>query len=287
MTTAEDQWAPLEIGSDETDTYTALRDDVPPWLAATVWTWVNKQFTGRSDVTFDEIFRVDLARKCERVLRVSIRDQGQWSVQEGFNALRLAFDNPRLVWRLVDFLLASAGRSSLSTALGDALVEAGSAWQVGERHGKLGLVRRVPQGVVTAAEAAFQKPNAGNRLAAAWEEAFGVNPDPSNAYSLAVKAVEDASIPVVATGRPEPTLGDVIRTIDNGTWRLPHLREHNSAPTHDVLVGMLRTLWRGHHDRHGGPSSVGVPTVTQEEAESAVILAVTLVGWFESGHIQQ
>ena len=289
MTTTndQDQWAPLEIGHDEAETFTALRDDVPPWLAATLWTWIRKRFIGRSDVTFDEIFRVDLARRCERVLRVSIRDRGEWGPSEGLNALQSAFSTPRLVWRLVDFLLAETGRSSIAKELGNALVEAGSAWQVGERQGKVGLVRRVPEGVVAAAEAAFQKPNAGNRLAAAWEEAFGVNPDPSNAYSLAVKAVEDASIPVVPTGRPEPTLGDVIRTIDGSTWRLPHLREHSLAPTHDVLVGMLRILWRGHHDRHGGPSTVGVPAVTQEEAESAVILAVTLVGWFESGHVQQ
>lgn len=192
------------------------------------------------------------------------------------------------LWRFVDFLLSELYRSSDQIKRLDGyLLEAGSAWRVGTRQGKPGLLRRLPDGVKTAAEAAMQKPNAGKRLALAWEETFGVSPDPSNAYALAVKAVEDASIPVVPTGKSEPTLGDVIRTISNGTWKLPHLREHDLAPTHDVLVGMLRTLWRGHHDRHGGPSTVGVPAVTQNEAESAVILAVTLVGWFESGHIQQ
>ncbi|ORB65748.1 hypothetical protein BST47_12500 [Mycolicibacterium tusciae] len=34
-------------------------------------------------------------------------------------------------------------------------------------------------------------------------------------------------------------------------------------------------------------SIVGVTTVGTEEAECAVILAVTLVGWFEIGHIRQ
>jgi hypothetical protein len=82
------------------------------------------------------------------------------------------------------------------------------------------------------------------------------------------------------------TLGKVIGTVNSGTWKLPHLREDQNARTHDVLVGMMRTLWTGQHDRHGGPPSVGVPAVTQDEAESAVFLAVTLVGWFETGKVQ-
>jgi hypothetical protein len=81
-------------------------------------------------------------------------------------------------------------------------------------------------------------------------------------------------------------LGRVIGQVNAGTWKLPHLREDANAPTHDVLVGMMRTLWTGQHDRHGGPSSVGAPAVTQAEAESAVMLAVTLVGWFETGKVQ-
>ena len=82
------------------------------------------------------------------------------------------------------------------------------------------------------------------------------------------------------------TLGKVIGIVNSGTWKLPHLREDPNAPTHDVLVGMMRTIWVGQHDRHGGPSPVGVPAVTQPEAESAVMLAVTLVGWFETGKVQ-
>jgi len=289
MTTTNSQglWAPLEIDDDEADAFTALRDDVPTWLEASLWTWIFEQLTFESSTTYDLHFRVSLARKCERVLRVSIRDGGEYDVERAAQAIRETFVTPRQIWRLVDFLLSEVGRGSTASKFNTTLLESGSAWQVGERQGKTGLTRRMPEGVKSAAEAAFQKPNAGKRLAQAWEEAFGVNPDPSNAYSLAVKAVEDAAIPVVPTGKAEPTLGDVIRTIDRGTWRLPHLREHDLAPTHGVLVGMLRTLWRGHHDRHGGPSAVGVPAVTPEEAESAVMLAVTLVGWFESGHVQQ
>lgn len=288
MTDDEDQWTPLEIGEDEIETFTALREDVTPWLEPSLAGWISVRFTTDKSSMYPG-FNSELARKCERTLRVRIEDDGPHSHSKGMQALSYFMSGLSLnqLWRFVDFLLSDLWRGSDEIKkLNGYLLEAGSVWCVGTRQGKPGLLRRMPDGVKVAAEAAMQKPNAGKRLAAAWEEAYGVTPDPSNAYALAVKAVEDASIPVVPTGKAEPTLGDVIRTIDGGTWRLPHLREHNLAPTHDVLVAMLRTLWRGHHDRHGGPSTVGVPAVTQEEAESAVLLAVTLVGLFETGKVQ-
>jgi hypothetical protein len=71
-------------------------------------------------------------------------------------------------------------------------------------------------------------------------------------------------------------------------FNLPHLREDPRAKTHDILLGMLRMLWVGQYDRHGGlPVSPLPDDVTQDEAEAAVMLAVTLVGWFETGKVQQ
>jgi hypothetical protein len=287
MTTTDEQWLPLGMEEDEVAVYTALRQDVPPWLESSLWAWINNEFTFYTRSVYNH-FRVELAHKCERALHLTIHHNGKMGLVEGLRGVRYAVsDSPILPWRLVDFLLSQMGPvNQVVKDLDSTLLEAGSGWKVGSRSGKVGLVRRLPEGIEAAAANAFQKPNAGSRLKAAWEATFGVDPDPSNGYRLAVVAVEDAAIPVVPTGKAEPTLGDVIRTIDNGTWRLPHLREHQLAPSHDVLVSMLRLLWRGHHDRHGGPSTVGVPAVTQEEAESAVMLAVTLVGWFETGKVQ-
>ena len=60
-------------------------------------------------------------------------------------------------------------------------------------------------------------------------------------------------------------------------------KEHEETPTAEVLVGMLRTLWNGQHDRHdnGEPSVPGSVSIT--EATVAVGLAVTLVHWFSAG----
>ncbi|WP_205873872.1 hypothetical protein [Mycobacterium camsae] len=98
--------------------------------------------------------------------------------------------------------------------------------------------------------------------------------------------VEDASAPVVIPKDPSPTLGKVNQRIEQGgQFSLPHLREEPGGTTsHHVLLNNLKQLWWGQYDRHGGlPASPLPDDVTQEEAETAVLLAVTLVGWSRPG----
>jgi hypothetical protein len=289
----EDRWLHFGLNDDEVAEYTALSEDVPAWLDTSLWDWIRDAFIIR-DNTLDSAHRRvaptaridnDLVRKCELVLRVPIA----WpaSNSEFRSRIRSTYRKRthRDAWRLVNYLLANghAHGGRLKTIL----LDAGSVWTVAAADkGKCYLVRRVPDGVADAAVAAFRYGDAGKRLAQAWEASFGVDPDPTKAYSMAVKAVEDAAIPVVCPNDRTATLGKVIGIVNSGTWKLPHLREDPNAPTHDVLLGMMRTLWVGQHDRHGGPSTAGVPAVTQAEAESAVMLAVTLVGLFETGKVQ-
>ncbi|WP_078290927.1 hypothetical protein [Mycobacterium sp. D16R24] len=288
MTTTGEIWLPLGVdGNDEVAEYTALRDDVPDYLYRSLWTWINGKFGVTLRASGGGGFNVGLARQCERVLKISIADSGAYAASS-FTAVKNAVSgSDTMTWRLVDYLV-SINYSSVSGAssLNEMLLESGSSWKVGERAGKIGLVKRLPAGVQDGAESTFQRGDAGRRLRAAWEAAYGVNPDPSKAYSLAVKAVEDAAIPVVCPNDRSATLGRVNGQVKSGSWKLPHLREDANSPTHDVLLGMMQTLWVGQHDRHGGPSMAGVPAVTQPEAESAVLLAVTLVGWFTTGKVQ-
>lgn len=294
MTAAEfgDEWLPLELPESEVESFTALRADIPPWLRKSLWGWIFGRFTTRHGNSIYERFDDDLARSCERKLQVLIQDAGPLELDEGLRAIDTIFGKSAIAtWQLVDFLVSSQYSGAPSVRkLDQMLAEAKSVWKVGNRIGTtLGLVRRLPEGVQTGAEAVFRKPNAGKRLATAWENAFGIKPDPSKAYWFAVKAVEDASAPVVIPNDPAPTLGKVISRMEQGgQYRLPHLREDGRAKTHDVLLGMLRMLWVGQYDRHGGlPESPLPDDVTPDEAEAAVMLAVTLVGWFETGKIQQ
>ena len=300
-TEEEDHWLHFGLVDDEITEYTALREDIPEWLATSLWNWIRDSFL-ISERTLDDARRgvtpsprVDrpLVRKCERVLRVQIfwGCAGSTSRDAEFQqSIRYAYSkcSNRDVWRLVNYLLAEghARGGTLKTYL----LDAGSEWTVAAaKKGKCYLVRRVPDGVEVAAAAAFQHPNGGKRLAKAWEAIFGVNPNPSEGYRLAVKAVEDASAPVVIPDDPTPTLGKVISRIDQGgQFRLPHLREEPGGTTsHDVMLNNLKQLWWGQYDRHGGQPESPLPDdVTQDEAETAVMLAVALVGWFETGKVQ-
>lgn len=209
--------------------------------------------------------------------------------------------------RLTDYLLSRASvgdDGSLEELLvpdgpfdrlDNLLARSGSMWRIGlRRANRVGLVHRVPEGVQITSDAVMRSSGvAGKTLALAWGAAFGLDPSPREAYRFAVEAVEDAAIPMLGfSPREKPTLGHVIRKI-NGTardaadWTLPFQREDEHYSNGQTVVAMLKTLWAGQADRHGGDHEyVTKVTISQEAAESAVLVAVPLVHWFTSGSVQ-
>lgn len=279
---ADSAWTPLGLTADEFDSYSTLREDVPPWLAATLTSWIGEQFTRDADTMYPG-FDVALARTCERVLRIPIADHGEYNLESGVQAVLDSYgNNPLLTWRLVDYLLSRPGTGQAARLLNDALFQAGSAWTVGARNDRVGLLKRLPDGVAAAASQAFTHDDSGRLLMRAWQEVYSVSPDPSNGYRLAIKAVEDAVFAVVCPNDSSATLGKALGNLEKGTWQLPHVREDPRATSHDVLVSMLRLIWVGQHDRHGAQS-----VVTQAEAESTIQLAVAIVGLFSTGQVRQ
>ncbi|PPG98307.1 hypothetical protein C5C00_03910 [Rathayibacter rathayi] len=182
------------------------------------------------------------------------------------------------VLRLVDFILANSPRN-----VGDIkaiFFAAGSAWKVGTRAGEVGLERRVQEGVADAADLVIaSSASAGALLAEAWHQVFGRDPNPEEAYSKAIKAVEEAGAHIVLPDNPKATLGTMLNTMAPQGWGVP-LEEAAAHPSNDVAVKMARALWSGQKSRHGG-NDYRKPTM--EEAEAAVLLAVPLVQWFTSG----
>ncbi|MBJ7480895.1 hypothetical protein [Rhodococcus sp. (in: high G+C Gram-positive bacteria)] len=278
-----DTWLPLGVAEDDAD-YSVLFEHVTNWLRPSLHNWVETAVSG-PPITYPTYVDLDVIRTLEMLLRFNASpivdstpapDAAGWLLAE--------FGRMEKIWQLVDALLAS--KSGDRAKLLRILVDSGSAWTVGERSGKPGLVRRVNEGTDTAVhETIAKRGHAGKRLAEAYHAAYGVNPDPSRAYSLAVKAVEDAGKPIVSPNNAGTTLGTMIRDISStAKWKLPHTRIHPNAEPRDVLLGMMQMLWTGQHDRHGG-ATPPVPPVSQEEAETAVMVAATLVELFCSGKV--
>lgn len=293
----EEAWRPLGVDTDdEVAEYDALHDGIPSWMSAAYWAWVRDAVTIHlpSPYGSGRVPALDtaVAEHMSQRLRIPLPNlqvrtldyaRGQAQLKRALEIFR-AHPQPL---QIADYLLAHKGHAN-PRVLDDLLERSKSAWQVGTRSGHPGLVRRVPVGVQVAADSVMARTGrAGVRLAKAWEQLYGITPDASAAYGLAIKAVEDAAIPVVSPTNATATLGTVLSQIqDQGDWRLPIEREHEHAPSKEVLVGMMRMLWHGQHDRHGGqPSAPG--NVSVQEATVAVSLAVTLVNWFDAGLIRR
>lgn len=182
---------------------------------------------------------------------------------------------------LLDYALFSATSKARRRALEDILRAGSSKWKVGEVNGRGRLFERVPAGVQGALDEVLSGATlASQKLKEAWADAYGVSPRPSVAYANAVVAVEIAALEVVSINKPDPTLGDVITILDTQQkyWSLP-FRDNDKAPRIEVLVKLMRLLWRGHSSRHGRPD---YRDASDEEARGAVLLAATLVGWLTS-----
>lgn len=294
---SEDTWRPLGIDTEEeVAEYDALHDGVPNWMASSFWAWVRDAVTVRRRYRdgsgYAAMLDTNLAEAMCQQLRIPLPNLRSQNVGQaiGENQLKramAAFAQHATPLQIADYLLAHSDQARPDN-LNALLNRSKSAWEVGTRAGRPGLVRRVPLGVQAAADWVMNRAGrAGARLAKAWEELYGLVPNPSESYRLAILAVEDAAVPIVSPQNSSATLGTVLKQIeDQKDWRLPMDREHASAPSSEVLVGMMRTLWHGQHDRHGGqPTAPG--NVSANEAAVAVSLAVTLVQWFDAGLVQR
>lgn len=289
----DEAWRPLGVDDeDQIAEYDALHDGVPPWMDDAYWVWVRRAIRVLGSDAYGtarfEMLDVDLAEQMCQRLKIAFPDL-RMQEPESFTAemnLGRAIDmirkggNPL---RVADYLLAFGCHANASDL--DALLERSkSAYTVGARAGRPGLVRRVPVGVQEAADSVMARSQrAGVYLAKAWGKLYGLEPDASEAFRQAILAIEEAAVPIVSPTNKGASLGTVLRQIeDQKDWALPMDRVHPGAPTSDVIVGMMRVVWFGQHDRHAGqPSAPG--NVSIEEATVAVSMAVTLVNLFTAG----
>ena len=147
----------------------------------------------------------------------------------------------------------------------------------------LGLERRVDPvahaQAITAEDAAEQAgfPAAAERLLAAWNSVYALKPDPSSAYRDAIRAVEAVANPLFLPATRAPTLGQVIRHLDQrgGDYEMVIANKAGLPADVSAVCAMMRLLWEGHRDRHeGGPTTA---PITLESAQAAVAIAVALV----------
>ena len=277
-------WYPLNVReSGNHESYDALSEGVPEWVRADVADLITEGLADGGE------FRVDIGRvrSCGAALRKTLPTDD--SKQKYRIYMRQwAKDDALLVLSILDWIIKVEKDPWYAKRAEDILGAGNSAWTVGEwGDGHAGLVRRVDSTTTAAsAQAISAKTSASHHLAEAWQAAYGIDGNPSSAYSHAIKAVEAAAIPVVSPKQGTATLGTVIGQVRaDGDWVIPLTREKDPGYVAGMLLEMLESLWVGQSDRHGSPLPI-VP-ITSEAAQVAALMATTLVQWFQSGAVQR
>ena len=125
----------------------------------------------------------------------------------------------------------------------------------------------------------------------AWALAFGRNPNLSDAWGRAIKAIETLLKPIVSPKNDKATIGSMTSALrqspDKWECKLPDREyksngEINVKPGIEVFIDVLATI--GYQpDRHGSDQ----PQETDETtARSILFLATTVVGWLRDGTLR-
>jgi len=278
------EWRPLGIrDTPEVEKWDGPYDGVPSWLSQSLWDWVEPHFNYFNSRRGGNVISEDLLKTVERKLHLSIGFAG--GPTNALNRLKSLVTDPLIFLRVVDFCVYIDSQIPSGTVeierLDDILQESGSLWRVGAISGVgKGLERRVGDSAVLAAKAAAP---AGSppaiHLSRAWSALYGSSPNYAESYGQSIKAVEAAIIPIVIPNDPVPTLGKVIAALNDKPekWQFPISSGAGVGGVRDV-VGMMKLLWGSQPGRHGVPD-VPPPVTSEEEADAALHLAVTLVHW--------
>lgn len=264
-------------------------DGVPEWLFESLWrwTWVRLFGTDRGSVRHADW---EFIRWFERVNRHPFGISDGALPSRAFETLREQFrTTPSLHLAALDGMLAT-GQTDRHDAqeLDTLLHEAGSLWRVDMSQSPPALVRRVSETLEAAVLREAQRgESSGELLALAWRSAFGQNPNPSEAYRHAVRAVEAAAGPLVLPRDTDRTFGKMLAHLRDAeaSWRFTLKGKADEAESVRPVREMMATLWTSQYDRH---VTEGTPLlVSPEEAETAVTLAAALVHWFTSGAVSR
>lgn len=164
------------------------------------------------------------------------------------------------------------------------LIAGGSKWHVVIEGDKARIESRVDQ---TTTDAYHQLINSqedyASLLKTSWEYCYGRQPNPSETYTYAIRAVEAASWRIITPNNHKATLGTLIKDLKAQAqagkfiFAFNDKKEQDSAET---VVSLMRRLWESQTDRHATGNYIHP---SQIEAEAAVHMAITLCHFFTNG----
>jgi hypothetical protein len=276
-------------------------DDIPDWVMSSVMAFLAPFFQGAGPDAYAHAMGYgspprDFVREVERNFQVRL---AMGRPEAAKNALWAEIQRDRtLLVKVLDYALANVMMGyegmQIDGAVGDltaALRQGGANFVVVQPDsGRLGwrLERRTTHAAVMAVSTQVAVGgNASIHLDNAWRAAFGREPNPTNAYSEAVKAVEAAAKPLVLPNDDLATLGKIVGQLCANPQKYTVALARSASPTKgstlapiEVVTALADLLWTNQTDRHAAGDPEPAVPVTQQQAEAATHLAVTLVHIF-------
>ncbi len=270
-------WIPLHLRQNDSRGMTGAVEGVPAYMTKSIWHWVDQRFITGTSAYSNGFFDLELLRKVELALKREIHID-TWDLDFALDELHRLFAVEDELLDLVHHLLKLHSDWASQLDLEEILSLAGSAWRVDMTEGQKGLVRRVlPQLEEILYLTSEVDRQASDYLAAAYANTYGREPNYDHAFDLAIKAVEQASIPRMDLPGKIKTLGRVIEHVKSGRFGLlvpmPEAFSHIKL---SLLANACEVLWRSNEWRHAGKAAKATP-VSKEQAEVATTLATTLV----------
>jgi len=280
-------WTPPGMSDEQKVSFLAFREGIPSGSRALVTAWLllvlpsNKSY-GEWEYAEEPFLRFQSALGTEFGFKGS--QYGYYSKYEtelSINRLDLTY-----LAYFVDYVLVHTKLSeALLIKLESILREARSTWKVGIQDGSTRLMVRVPVAVSEIVERITDKSGVSSTLLRkAWNKAFGTDAEPGAAYSAAVKSVEVYTGEIFSPSNRIATLGTAIRDFQAKPSKWVFKLGSPESGNLDQLLGMMKLLWHNQSDRHGSPD---YQDVSREEAQAAVLLATTLVGWFDNSLVHR
>lgn len=268
---------------EEVEEFLALREGLPPYLYESIIRWIRARKSSERYAYWEFLVEYQEASR----MSLGVTTGTYTHIDELADFLRTL--SAKKMANLLDFMLGtlpSYRADEAAEELEKSLATGGSSWAVGVRGGRRGLVARMPASVVdVVASVTSTSDKAGAKLSQAWDKAYGPDAQPTDAYVAAVRAVEILICPLVSPKNDRATLGTALRDLRNqgGSWSFA-MKHGDGTDTSLEVVEILQLLWKGQNDRHGSGEYVDV---TVDEAQAAVLLASTVVGWLAKGMLRR
>ena len=277
-------WTPLSVRRNQQSEF-SLIDNVPQFMRHGIKEWIQQAINGDNrlvtqmalELRIDELSdNIDNFYADDAVI-ACIQRSGPWDMYDE----SLALD-------VIDWLLDHGCGHAQS--LEHILKSAGHVLRVSPDGSR--LVERIEPTLWNEYEQVTQLDDqASQYMQEAWALAFGRNPNGSDAWGKAIKAIETLLKPIVSPKNNKATIGSMTSELRQapGKWecKLPDRiynvnGETNVKPGIEVFIDALATI--GYQpDRHGNDQPQDVDEAT---ARSVLFLATTVVGWLRDGTLR-